>query len=183
MKTLLAGTIFALLLVSPASADETVPEQYAAAARSFYGGKDTMTDFARSYFASIRDGLDGQWARASVMLSEKEPPADVGAYVANLCEKVPVTIAVTSPYGFTVTVHHKAGDQTLTFNNIGNTFTESVDPEAYLKAMGLTEELLDRIKMQPLNGVGGLATVIRPSPDILVIQRNFILPVIYARCP
>ncbi len=178
------GLILTALLASTMARAGTVMDQYQDAARTFLADAFDASDYQLGYFKAIRGGLQGRWMSLSILFPGKEPPDDWQKKLGLACEKNGSDLKIESDYQFSMTRKSKAGELRHVYTAIaGNMFGEYVEPKQYLAFLGIDDDRLNQMQYSPLNSVNGIATVNRPSTDIMVIQSNYRVPQIYGRCP
>jgi hypothetical protein len=179
VRLLLAAAVAALATHAVAQ-ERSVAEQYRAAFDVFQGGFDEMQDYAANYRERILTDLAGRWA---FLLPGVEDQPDI-------CERLASEVTVKSRYGFVMRRLTKDPDTFVDYSYVsrgGNTFGEYVDPDQLVRWLGV-DEIADSpagvgTLLSLLSAINGIATVYRPSPDILVIQTNYQAPKIFGRCP
>jgi hypothetical protein len=171
-------------LASPALAQpDDLTSQYLAASQMFAGGAAGPMEYFTSARKALLEGLGGTWFNIGAL-----GPAD--DYYTSTCEKLPVAITVRDGYSLDVSQRYSnasTGEGTLVTrysSRGGNVFGSQADPAEMLKRLGFSEQspAPDTTLISILNGNNGIATLVRPSPDILVIQTNYGPPQFFARC-
>ncbi len=171
-------------LAAPAIAagDQSIEQQYRAAAEIFTAGIGGAERYLKEYAARILEGLDGTWASST---AGAVPEQDSAAFFREQCQRHPVQIGIKSRFAFTLT---RSADtdhalEVIYTQKEGNWFTVYMDPLDFIDWLGLDEGQEDPFVERVLRVQNnGMATVHRPSRDILVLQNNNSYPLIYARC-
>lgn len=182
-KPLLAASaaLAAVFSAVPAFAFDT--EEYSRAAAVFLGKADANgpADYLLHAPKAIMSGLNGSWAAIPPV-----PSGDVGALLPKLCERMSVTFGGFSDTGFT---ESQGGGKVVTRYTVwtGNAFVKSTPPEQIYARLGFDKQppsdKLELTKQTANRLAQGIASMYRPSPDILVIQTNYSVPTLYVRCP
>lgn len=175
---LVAGCALAVLTNAYAQ-ERTVAEQHQSAVEIFMGGEADTESYFLNYREHILAGIAGRWLQTL---------PDVEA-TPELCERLAFEVAVQSEYAFLMRRSAKEPALTVDYTYVsmgGNMFGEQVDPEQHMRWLGL-DKMADNDAMAPsrisaLSSVNGIATIFRPSPDILVIQTNYRPPRLFVRC-
>jgi hypothetical protein len=151
--------------------------------KEVYGSADVSKqdeNYVRYYNRYILDGIDGLYVPISLL-----GIVDAAKFKQACDGPVAVRIARQGDYRFTFTENASSPapvDYVYVYR-LGNTFSFSADPDKLLKAHGLPP---DDARAAPtiasqLFAASGIATVSKTA-DMLVFQRNFAKPVVYARC-
>jgi hypothetical protein len=180
---MLATLLILLGLSAPVRAqDQSLAAQLDDAVRAFLGGHAGVEDYQR-YRETVLNGIDGRWL--PILIGTYIAGTDVGKF----CERMAFEVVGRPPYGWTM---KRPADPKIPGSEViytyvsmgGNTFDEQVDPAQQLRWLGLDDEKVpENQRVFALNAINGIATVYRPSADILVIQTNYRPPKIFARCP
>lgn len=181
MRFALLATTFALV-TAPALAQADLKSQFDAANEIFTAGAADMQDYAQAARTRFMDGIDGTyfpiWA-----LGATATEADY----AKSCAEGPIHVTTRDPFSFAfVQTFDGGGNNTTTIFSArgGNAFGAYTDPASVAMRLGLDlPESPPAALTGVLNTLNGIATIARPSPDILVVQTNYGMPQIYARCP
>lgn len=175
---------FALLgLTSTARTDAPVIEQYRGAAAAFLRSAIAPEDYSSVYRKAVLAELDGKWLRLDLLARNGDVTETA---MRQDCPSFGVRVAVKDDFSFRMTRNEgKDGQIDTIFNALGgNLFSQSTDAAQYLHYLQIDMKnppkgLLESMMID----TGGLATITRPSPDILVVQLNYRQPLIYGRCP
>ena len=180
---LLAALLMLLGLSGPVRAQgQPLAVQLDDAVRVFLGGHGAIEDYQR-YRETVLDGIDGRWL--PILIGTYLPGMDLEEF----CARMAFEVAGRPPYAFALTrpaePKNPGSEVVYTYASMGgNMFAEQVDPAQQLHWLGLDDEKLpESTRVGALNAINGIATVYRPSPDVLVIQTNYRPPKIFARCP
>jgi hypothetical protein len=163
--------------------DRPVAVQLDEARRAFLGGLDGIDEYLQHYRETIIEGIDGRWL--PILLGTGVERGDI----AMMCERLGFELAAKPPYAFVMTrpadPKRPGSEVVYTYVSMGaNRFAEQVDPAQQLHWLGLDDETMpENMRVSALNAINGIATVFRPSADILVIQTNYAAPKLFARCP
>ncbi len=180
--------IFLIAATSLASAQEDdIPTQARGAYGIFAGGMSQLAFTAAGYGSEALSGLDGIWAR----LNGPDPKSGAETYGVDrekfCASDLAITLTAVSPLQLRLeTTRLKANlvfDYTLV---AGATFAEHIDPIPYLSSLGLGPDVAtasDAARAVALSYVNSTVQIYRPSPDILVMTRDKMYPVVMARCP
>lgn len=173
-----AAALFAIS--APALAQADLRSQFEAANQTFTAGATNVDEYAQDTRKRLLEGLDGTWFPIWT-LGPGATPEDYAA----ACERAPIKVAARDQFSFTVDQAFDGGNMvTILSARGGNAFGSYTDAASVAKRFGLdTANASATALASVLNGFNGIATVARPSPDILVIQTNYSVPQIYARCP
>jgi hypothetical protein len=175
--------IAAVFMTLPAAAQEpSAVAQYLAAKQAFLFGETNVSDFLVDYRKHLFEGIEGVWYPASVL----DPASDDDGTIAKACERVASRVAVRDAYTLTFTVDEGKDTEVTTVysSRSGSSFVQYTDPNQLLHRLGLDRAgAMEEAALGALGNSSGLATIVRPSPDILVIQSNYAVPMIWARCP
>lgn len=173
-----------LLLTRPAFADyRAIMTALPEVLKQVFGSADiTKQDenYVRYYNRYILDGIGGLYVPISLI-----GIVDQAKFKESCAGPIAVKITRQGDYRFTLTENF-AGPGPVDYvyvYRLGNTFSYSVDPDKLLKAHGLPpddDRAAPTIASQ-LFAASGTATVTKTA-DMLVFQRNFAKPVVYARC-
>lgn len=173
------------LLTIPGLAHAQAPstfDQYAAASEAFLAGETDISGYFESYREHIFAGIEGTWYAASIL----QPSGDDDETIAKACERVGVHVTVKDRWTVAFIMNEGKDKQvtTLYTSRGGSTFGQYTDAMELLRRLGLdTMEGMESAVLNALAQNNGFATIVRPSPDILVVQPNLAVPTIYARCP
>jgi hypothetical protein len=167
-------------LTSAAQAEAPLLEQYRSASAAFLGSASLPEDYSSVYRKAVLAGIDGKWLRLELLARDGRITE---AAIRQDCPSFGVRIAIKDGFSFRMTRNEgKESQVDISFNALGgNVFSQSMDAAQYLQIdmdnppKGLLESMMI--------DTGGLATITRPSPDILVVQLNYRQPQIYGRCP
>jgi hypothetical protein len=166
----------------PAAAQSDVIGQYQAAQQLFVGEAGSASDYLTKYPKKIFDGIAGIWVDVGVL----QPSAGGLDVVRQACAKVGMHVRRQDDY----TILAVRGEGTerqvdTSYRSLGgNLFSQSTDATQFLRFLGLDKTNPGNgMRENALLGTNGLATIARPSPDILVIQLNYRPPQILGRCP
>lgn len=184
MRRLIATALLTLpALAGPAQAQApSTFEQYEAAKEAFLGGETDLSGFLVGYRKHLFEGIEGLWYPASVL----DPGSAEDSSIPQACERNGVHITVRDEYtlSFLLNEGKDTAVETLFTSRGGSAFGQYTDAAALLHRLGLDKlPNMEQTALGPLAGNNGLATIVRPSPDILVVQANLAVPMIYARCP
>ncbi len=173
-----------ILIAQPAFADyRAIMTALPEVLKQVYGSADVTKqdeDYVRYYNRYVLDGIDGLYVPISLM-----GVVDQAKFKEACAGPVAVKIARQGDFRFTLTENFSGPgpvDYVYVYR-LGNTFSYSADPDKLLKAHGLAKEderAAPAIASQ-LFAASGLATLSKMA-DMLVFQRNFAKPVVYARC-
>jgi hypothetical protein len=133
-----------------------------------------------AYRQKLLDGIDGFWVPLSIL----EPKATDVAVVASACGRVRMHIVKKDEFTFVSTRSEGSDYETITTYTAmghggGNAFVVSPDTGKLMHADGLDRAPTPgapKQKETELVVASGIATIARPSPDILVIQLNYQTP-------
>lgn len=180
----LAVFLCLLLAGAPAFADyRAIMTALPDVLKQVYGSADISKqdeDYVRYYNRYILDGIDGLYVPISLL-----GVVDQAKFKETCAGPVAVKITRQGDYRFTLTENFSGPgpvDYVYVYR-LGNTFSYAADPDKLLKAHGLPpgdERAAPTIASQ-LFAASGIATLIKTA-DMLVFQRNFAKPVVYARC-
>lgn len=173
--------VAAPIAAAPAQQPSTV-SQYQEAKRAFLGGETDPSGFLVGYRTYLFDGIEGVWYPASVL----DPGSDEDASIPQVCERNGVHVTVQDEYTLSFVLNEGRDTEmtTLFTSRGGSAFGQYTDAAALLHRLALDKlPNMEQTALGPLTMNNGLATIVRPSPDILVVQSNFAIPMIYARCP
>lgn len=178
MRLPVLAVLSVMSVASVGAQEASLFEQYEDARGTFLGDL-WMEDYAAGLPAKLLDGLDGTW----FPIGSLKPEAEDAVIFAQVCEKMPVTLSVTSDWGFSLEARTGQFTSTTTYTaRGGNLFGSHTDPVAELERFGVDPQEQPDLVARILADRNGDATVTRPSADILVIQAGQQMPVIYARC-
>lgn len=171
---------FLAATTAPALAQADLKSRFDAANQIFTAGAANIEEYTQKTHSRLIEGLDGTWF-SIWMLGPDATPEDYAA----ACERLPITVAVRDPFTVTFDQAYDGGSLMTTYSaRGGNAFGSHTDPASLVKRYALDmPEAPPGALASALNGVNGIATIARPSPDILVVQTNYSVPQIYARCP
>ncbi|MGD9914068.1 MAG: hypothetical protein AB7S80_08300 [Rhizobiaceae bacterium] len=185
MRGLLAFACAALLPTMAGAQD--LSAQYDAAVNIFGGGWADRQDFPGKEPQRLLAGIDGKWTELSRL------GANGPGLIAKACERVFVETRRVSDFTFVVTLVAVGKDGTVkvdtTYNTLGgNSFSYSADISAFFARLfpnGTEDKVELAARVNMARQQNGIATVYRPSSDILVIAPalNGMAPDIYGRCP
>jgi hypothetical protein len=186
MKALLSVALVAALLVPSvalgAGPTPTLAEQFNAANAMMQGTASDPSSYFATYAQKMIEGLDGTWTTIGFLNYTQDNPD----LLAKACQKQSITVAVEAPFAIKLT--HNAGTDdefasTYTSNG-GNLFGVSTPPGPLLHRMGLDQGKMPiDASLRVISNSNGIATILRPSPDILIIQTNYGYPTVLGRCP
>lgn len=187
-----AGLIVAIGLVIPATAQEGMAllKAYRAASNLFLGGETNFTSYNIEMTAGLFDGLEGKWFDISAVIPEpSRDGAVIGAHEQGIftqtCNMVGTTIAIIDAYTAQFSIPVPDGEPVVTTYSSrgGSVFGVFTPVPDVLRRLGLDQPDVPPNSLTPvLSNVNGIATMHRPSPDLLVVQTNYTMPRIYARC-
>jgi hypothetical protein len=177
----IAALATALLSAAPALAQSSMFDDYKTALQMYRGGSIGIENYAGELPGVLMDGIDGTWFSIGLLF----PNSDSPDLFKQTCETLPITIAKRDAFSFNLTQTSKGDAFTATYTaRGGNVFGVFADAVPLLKRYGIDgPDTKPDIQMRVLGVANGLATVTRLGTDILVIQVNYGLPEIYARCP
>lgn len=181
MKTWLAAATVALTLPSAASA-ASLFEQYQATSALLLGTAGDPGGYMTNYPAKLIENLNGVWTNIGPLQLTQDSPD----LIAKTCQAQPVAVAAASPSAIKM-VRNQGTDKevTTTFTSMGgNFYGQATEPGPLLHWMGLEGDgAVAQMQMPVIQQNNGVATILRPSADILVIQTNYGTPTILGRCP
>lgn len=188
-----AGLIVTLGLMASATAQDgqALLEAYRAASTLFLGGETDTATYNIEMTARLFHGLDGEWFDIGAVMPEPFRESSViGAHelgiFAETCDRVGTTITILDAYTaqFSVPVHDGEPQVTTYSSRGGSVFGAFTPVPDVLRRLGLDKpDALPNSVATVLASSNGIATMHRPSPDLLVVQTNYAMPRIYARCP
>jgi hypothetical protein len=189
---IVAGLIVALGVMTPAAAQEGMAllKAYRSASNLFLGGKSNVTAYMTEQPGRLFDGLAGEWFEiGSFMPDPFLDGAVIGAYEEGLftqhCNAVGTTIAIADAFTAEFSIPTPDGPLVTTYSSRGGSVFGVFTPvTGALRRLGLDNPDVQPTSYGPvLTNINGIATMHRPSPDLLVVQINYSMPRIYARCP
>ena len=187
MKRLLM--IAAALAIIPGMAHAaSVYEQYAAARASLLVDPSvgSSEDFANTYFLKLAEGLSGRWFNIGAFgaVGELSDEKNRDEKIRELCNKnFTQILAVNSR---TLEFARMAKLTTVYTSMGGDVYGAYTDAAAVIAFFGLGQAADQPTQANSITyllaSFNGVATIHRPSPDLLVVQKNFKNPEIYGRC-
>jgi hypothetical protein len=183
MRALLVMTSFLGIATPALAADTSVYDQYMAVAPAFSVDAGSPYDYMTRKPDEIMTGIAGRW----FPISNLAPKSNDTSLFQKVCDRTGVTVAITSPLSMTFTMAGgSTGPVTSTYVvRGGSSFGVTVDPVALSKRLGLDIDDPQKraLMINSLANSNGLATIIRPSADVMIVETNFGFPIIYGRCP
>lgn len=164
-----------------AAAAPTLAAQFNAADTMMQGTASDPSSYFATYASKLMEGLDGIWTTVGFLHYTEDNPD----LLAKACQKQPIDVQVAGP--FLVKMTYYAGSDkefasTYTSNG-GNVFGVSTPPDPLLHRMGLDQGKMPiDASLRVISNANGTATMLRPSPDILIIQTNYGYPNVLGRC-
>jgi hypothetical protein len=181
MRTLLVAVAAALALPSAASA-ASLFEQYQATSALLLGTAGDPGGYLANYPVKLIENLNGKWTNIGPL----QLTQDNQDLIAKACQAQPIAVAAADPSMIKM-VHNQGTDHevTTTFTSMGgNFYGQATEPGPLLHWMGLDGDgPVAEMKVPVVQQNNGVATILRPSVDILVIQTNYGTPTILGRCP
>lgn len=178
MRLAIIGAALPTLLgtVVAQAQEASVFDQYQSAMIAFGGDAGDSADIR----AQITQELDGKWFPIGAL----QPPSDDAELFAMACEKSPQQISVRNSVSFEITRTAPKGSSVATIYTAraGREFGSYSDPEAVATWLGIDMQSANPALDSLLATLNGTAIINRPSPDILVIQKDGAETEILARC-
>lgn len=176
--------IAAAMTASPVMSAEapSVFDQYMAARSVFLADTDDASAYDINYRKALFEGIAGRWFPISVLQPKS---ADLELF-RQACDRPGLRIWVQDAYtlGFTTGEGTDRQATSLYTHRFGATFGEYAHAGELLHRLGLdTAPVNEGMVSSLLRTANGSVTMTRPSPDILVMQKESGPPTIYARCP
>ena len=183
MKRVLLALILMLCGQVPcAEAEElSAADQFKQAVDVYYGGKTSADEYLGGYFDAVLRGAEGIW----ILLPPEFAREDVGATIDKACGKIGFRLVRVSDFAFTMT-RNPGSPTPVTYTYVsmgGGAFSVQVDPVLLFGMLFPKGQAPSKHGPGILNRASGIATIYRPSPDILVVHQNFAVPTVYVRCP
>ncbi|QKD03856.1 hypothetical protein [Mesorhizobium loti] len=169
---------FALALMFPSYAYALDSASYSKTLDVFMGGT-TIEDYIAHYSDRILSNLQGKWVGMTGIGS-----SDFDSVFPKACGLNPYFISGVGPLGFDMVRGKDGSNQVHSHYSLmtGNTFVQTTPQEDIVKYLGIDAktEFDKRIANSNQNGI---ATIIKPEEDIVVIQRNYGVPAVFVKCP
>lgn len=138
--------------------------------------------FLSSYPIALANGLSGDWAQAQGTEEDKGTYAQLAAKV---CVQTPVNIDASDPLHLRFSRNRGNSTIITEYNNVGgNVYAERTDAAQLAEANGydITNGPGQLGMARAGDDWNGISTMLRPTPDILIIQPNLAIPRTYIRC-
>jgi len=181
-------SILALILVlaaGPASADYAgLMAALPGLLEQTYGTADVTKqneEYLLRHNKVLLAGIEGRWVPLSLLgVVEAATPEKA-------CDsKAAYQLQRSSDFGFVMSQYAGTPDRLdyVYVYRAGNNFTVTVHPEKLLHSLGLSPTIANAgyAVMQTLSSASGGTTVARPGKDLLLVQKNLGVPVIFGRC-
>jgi hypothetical protein len=181
-EPVIGAALVALLSISGAHAEgvSSLADQYAAAQQIFLGGTTDQQSYSEGYAKQLFAGIEGIWVPMSRLDGGSPQSADTA------CQSTPkAKIEVIDPFTLLATefVTESAQFEIRYSLRYGSFFGSYTDVAAMNKALGLDQPGNGDRRLGQLARVNGTASIWRASPDILVIQDENGMPIVWGRCP
>jgi hypothetical protein len=185
MRLMMLAAACATALAPSVCLSSELYDQFVAARSLFVVDPSDTSEFYANYARRLMQGIEGKWFPIGVLqVDSDEEQADV---YAKACELNAFAVSVKSDYTLVFDRQVKNGTVTTIYTSRGGSaFGVYTDAEQLFEWLGFTDDLIKSnpmIAFSPLSNTNGIATIMRPSPDVLTIETNYGAPVIFGRCP
>lgn len=164
-------------------AEASLFQQYASVSSAYFndlGGSDPSV-FQTEYPKHLIEGINGNWAQINVLDTKTDDTKKIG----QLCKLRPVSVVAKDSLAIRLVLNAgKDAEVTSVYSSMGgNVYGVATDGHEILHRLGFDYDGNPAAALNFVQHLNGVATIQKPSPDIMVIQINNEVPAIYGRCP